>query len=385
MAIEICAVSGSRADYGLLYWPLRLLQEDSHFELSVVATGSHLSALHGETWRQIESDGFSLAATVDMQIEDDSALAVTRSLGRAVLGFADVLATLRPQLLLVLGDRYEILAAVQAALIARIPVVHLCGGDITEGAIDDAIRHAITKLSHLHFVTNEDAARRVAQLGEDPANIHVAGSPGLDGLSCFEPMTREAFFSRIGLRPGARNAVVTYHPETLAVEAQDEALAELLAALDDLGPDFGLIFTGTNADVAGRTLQTMIERFVAGRRNACFHASLGQTLYFNALTHADVVIGNSSSGLYEAPSFKRATVNVGDRQAGRPQALSVVNTPARRESIVSAIHEALSLDCSAVVNPYGDGHSAPRIVGALKALSDPTSLLKKRFHEWPRP
>ena len=374
-------MTGSRADYGLLYWPMRLLVEDDAFELQVVVTGSHLSRRHGETWRQVEEDGFRIAARVDLALAEDTPPAVTRALGRAVYGMADVLEKLRPDLLMLLGDRYEILAVAAAALIAQVPVVHLCGGDLSEGAIDDAVRHAVTKMAHVHCVSNEVAARRVAQLGEDPARIFVTGSPGLDHLRGFKPLPREDFFQRMGLVPRGRTALVTFHPETLGDADPECAMGELLAALDALGPDFGFILTGSNADVAGSRVQRMAGEYAARRDNACFHVSLGGTLYFNALAHADVMVGNSSSGLYEAPSFRLPTVNIGGRQRGRLRAASVVDCEARREAIVSAVGAALALDCRDLVNPYGDGRSAPRIVVAIKGLPPPSSLLRKRFHD----
>ena len=378
---KICVVSGSRADYGLLVWPMRLIQEDPELDLQVVVTGMHLAADHGFTYRLVEHDGFAIDAKVEMLLAGDNAVAVTKSIGLGVIGFADALHRLRPDILLVPGDRFEILAAVQAAMIARVPVAHLCGGDTTEGAFDESIRHAVTKMAHLHFVTNDVAARRVRQMGENPDHIHQVGSPGLDHLGHLKAMPREEFFETVGLEPRPRNLLVTFHPVTLDLESSAAQFEQLLGALDDLGPDHGAILTSPNADTEGRALGRLGEEFAAGHKNAVYRVSLGRDLYLNALGQVDAVVGNSSSGLYEAPSFKIPTVNIGDRQGGRLRAASVIDCAAKRKAIVKALEKALALDCSAVVNPYGDGKSAPRIVAALKAVAEPSALLKKHFFD----
>ena len=380
---KICVVTGSRADYGLLYWPMKLIADDPELDLQLVVTGAHLAPELGETYRVIESDGFAIDYRVEMLVSGESAVTVTKSLGLGVIGFAEALRQLRPDFLLLLGDRFEVFASAQAALISRIPVAHLCGGDSTEGAFDEAMRHSITKMSHIHLVTNEQAAQRVRQMGEDPCRVHQVGSPGLDHLNYFEPRSREVFFEEIGLVPRAQNLLVTFHPPTLDIGSAGsgasaaEQLEELLAAIDG---EWGLVLTGSNADTGGRTLGRRLEQYVAHREYATFHETLGQRLYFEALSHLDVVVGNSSSGLYEAPSFKKPTVNIGDRQRGRLKAASVLDCPPERLAIRTAIGKALELDCSEVVNPYGDGESSPRIVAVLKAAPPPSTLLQKRFH-----
>ena len=388
---KVCVVTGSRADYGLLYWPMRLLREDPDFELQTVVTGMHLAPEFGSTWRQVADDGFSIAARVEMLLSGDTSVAVTKSLGLGVIGFADALSSLAPDLMLILGDRYEILAAAQAALIAGLPVAHLCGGDLTEGAFDDAIRHAITKMSHIHFVTNVEAERRLLQMGEAPARVYRVGSPGLDHIARSEWLTREAVFEALGLWPRKRNLVVTFHPATLDAKNALGQLDALLGALDDLGGDVGgggagggdvgLILTGSNADTEGRALTRRLAEFARNRDDAVFSLSLGQNLYLNALKQADAVVGNSSSGLYEAPSFRIPTVNIGDRQGGRLKAGSVIDCQPERAEILAALRKAFELDCSKVENPYGDGKSAPRIVAALKAIDDPIALVRKGFHD----
>ncbi len=382
MTLKVCAVTSTRADWGLLSPVLALLRDDKAFHLDIVATGQHLAADAGATARDIAGDGFAVSRSVDMGLGDDSPTGVTASFAAAAKGFGEALAQLRPDVLLVLGDRYEILGAVVAATLARVPVAHLIGGDITEGATDDAFRHAMTKMSHLHFVTTQDAGLRVRQMGEDPAHIFVVGSPGLDKIRATALLDREDFFRQVGLAPRAKNLMITFHPETLSADTVAHC-AEMLAALDRLGPDVGLVFSGTNADVEGATIGRLIAGFVRGRANAVLHPSLGSLRYFSALKHLDAVVGNSSSGLYEAPSFATPTVNIGDRQKGRPRAASVIDVAPDQRAIHAAVVKAMGMECHGVTNPYGDGHAAERIVAALKSIRDPRHLLKKRFFDWP--
>ncbi len=376
---KVCVVSGSRADYGLLRSVMTAIGRTDSLMLQAVVTGQHLVS---GTDRVLVDDGFTIDARVDMDLGDDSPAGVARSMGRGLSTFGEVLARLDPDILLVPGDRYEMLAVASAALLARIPVAHVAGGDITEGAIDDSIRHAITKLSHVHFVTNEEAGRRVRQLGEDPAQVHVVGSPSLDAIRTVPRLDRDAFFSRVGLEPGPRNLIVTFHPPTVEDDT-DRQCAELLAALDALDPETGILITGSNADPGGRTIDRMVQAFAARRPRSVFVESLGQALYFSALTHMNAVVGNSSSGLYEAPSFHVPTVNVGTRQDRRLKASSVIDCPAERGAIAAAIARAWTLDCSGSINPYGDGFSGERISGILAAIPDMTALIRKRFMDLP--
>ena len=378
--MTICVVTGTRADYGLLRPVMQALRDDPRFTLQLVATGAHLSPEFGTTARAIIDDGFVLDDRIEMLLSSDSPVGITTSLGLATIGMAGSLDRLRPDLLLVLGDRYEILAAVQAALVARIPVAHLSGGDVTEGAIDDAIRHAITKMSHLHFVTNGPAASRVTQMGEDPARVIVAGNPGLDDLIRFEPMPRAELSRALGLTLRARNLLVTYHPVTLADEPPAAAFGELLAALDDLGGDVGVVLTLPNADTSGRALIDMSREFAAHRDHVVCHDSLGQLRYWSVLRIADAVVGNSSSGLTEAPAVGVATINIGERQRGRLRAASTIDCPPERAAIRAAIEGALASREVEVSSPYGDGHATDRIVEALAAIDDASALLTKRFH-----
>jgi UDP-hydrolysing UDP-N-acetyl-D-glucosamine 2-epimerase len=380
--LKVCAVTSNRADWGLLAPPLALMRDDPAFDLVIVVTGQHL--MSGGTARDITDDGFAVAETIDMAQQGDTPTAVTAALANALKGFGEVLARRKPDLLMVLGDRTEITAAVTAAVLARIPVAHLCGGDITEGATDDAFRHAMTKMSHLHFVTTEDAARRVRQMGEAPERVVVTGSTGLDRIRTMKLMGREAFFASVGLTPRPKNIMVTFHPETLAADTERDC-AEMLAGLDGLGSDVGLVFSGSNTDVQGMAISRLIEAFVKTHPNAVLHASLGSQRYFSALKHCDLVVGNSSSGLYEAPSFGLPTVNIGDRQKGRLRAAAVIDVKPTREEIGAAITRGFAMGRKAVTNPYGDGHASERILARLKSLGDPQALLRKSFNPWPAP
>lgn len=379
--MRLTVVTSTRADYGLMRPVMRRIQTTPEYELDVIATGTHLSPEFGRTIEAIKDDGFAVSQCVEMLLSSDSPVGVSKSAGLALIGMADAIARAAPDLLLLLGDRYEILAVAQAALIARVPVAHFCGGDITEGAIDDSMRHAITKLSHLHFVSNEDAARRVIQMGEDPDHVFVTGNPGLDDLIAFESLPRDQLEATLGLRLRSRNILVTYHPATLAEEPPEEAFAELLAALDALGPDVGLVFTLPNADTWGRVLIDMTRRYVDRKQNAVAHKSLGQERYWSCLKSFDAVVGNSSSGLMEAPAVGTPAVNIGERQRGRLRAESAIDCSADRNAIGTALERALAWRHVPASSPYGDGHAAIRIVEALRATGDPSQLLVKHFHE----
>lgn len=377
---KIAVVTGSRAEYGIMYWLLRDLQDAPDLELQLIVTGMHLSPEFGMTVRQIEQDGFAIARRVEMLLSSDTPGGVAKSMALGLIGMSDAIESCRPDVMLVLGDRFEILAAAQAALLHNVPLAHIAGGDTTEGAFDESIRHAITKMAHLHLVTNELSARRVRQMGEDPASVHMVGSPGLDHLRRLPLLDRPALEATLGAPLGRRNLLVTFHPVTLEPEEgvrQQEELLEVLAALPQ---DTVVWCTRPNADTGGRGLVQALDQWAAGRANVHVFSSLGQLRYLSLMAQVDAVVGNSSSGLYEAPSFRIPTVNIGDRQRGRTAPDSVIQCEPERGAIAAALERAWSLDCSAVVNPYGDGHSAPRIVAAVRALALAKSSLKKTFH-----
>jgi UDP-hydrolysing UDP-N-acetyl-D-glucosamine 2-epimerase len=381
MTRRICIVTSSRADYGLLYWVLNDLRAADGIELQLIVTGMHLAPEFGLTVREIEKDGFAISRRIEMLLSSDTPGGVAKSIGLGVIGMSAALEQLAPDVVLVLGDRFEILAAAQACLVHKIPLAHIAGGDTSEGAFDESVRHAVTKLAQVHFVTNELSARRVRQLGEDPQHIHLVGSPGLDHLRRLTLLSRPQLEESLGAPLGTRNLLVTFHPVTLDGDLGRDQFTELLAALENLDPEVTLWFTRPNADTGGRALTATLDAWVTnwpGRAHV--YTSLGQLRYLSLMSQVDAVVGNSSSGLYEAPSFGVATVNVGDRQAGRLAAPSVLHCPPERGAIREMILRALSQEFSGVLNPYGDGYSAQRIVAVLRSLPLTGKLLRKHFH-----
>jgi len=386
MTRKVCVVTGTRAEFGLLRWLMDEITQHAQLELQVAVTGMHLSPEFGSTYQEIEGAGFTIDAKVEMLLSADSDTAVTKSMGLGVIGFADTYERLQPDIVVVLGDRFEIFAATSAALIAGIPVAHLHGGETTEGAFDEAIRHSITKMSHLHFVAAEEYKNRVVQLGESPERVFNVGGMGIDAIKRIRLLDREALKESMDFRFGDKNLLITFHPVTLEGEGssinQMQALLDALAELDDTH----LIFTMPNADTGGRELTRMVREFVDGRDNACVYSSLGQLRYFSCLAQVDGVIGNSSSGLAEAPSFNVGTVNIGDRQKGRLKAESVIDCEPSKAAILEAINRLYSpgfkttlQNCS---NPYGNGGASKAIV---KVLADYPleGVLKKTFYNLP--
>lgn len=381
----ICVVTGTRAEYGLLRWLMEGIRQSPELTLQVIATGAHLSPEFGLTYRDMEADGFIIDRKVEMLLSSDTSSGVTKSMGVAMIGFADAFAELRPDMVLLLGDRYEIFSAAAAATIARIPVAHLHGGETTEGAFDEAMRHSITKMAHLHFVAAQAYRRRVIQLGEDPARVFLVGGLGIDNVLKLKLLDRAALETALDFKLGPKNLLVTFHPATLEQGAAAGQMGELLAALDTL-QDTHLIFTMPNADTEGRALSRQLEAYAAGRPNAKVFASLGQLRYLSAVAHVDAVVGNSSSGLAEVPSFRKATVNIGDRQKGRLKAQSVIDCAPDRESIRAALAKVYSADFQAslseVMSPYGDGGASQKILHILEN-HDFSDSLKKKFHDLP--
>jgi UDP-hydrolysing UDP-N-acetyl-D-glucosamine 2-epimerase len=378
--LRICVVTGSRSEYGLLHWVIHDLSHDPEIELQLVVTGMHLSAEFGSTVAEIEEAGFPIADRIDMLLSSNTPVGVTKSLGLGTIGFADTYSRLRPDVVLLLGDRFEILAAAQAALIANVPVAHIGGGDTTEGAVDEAIRHSISKMAHLHFVTNKEAEARLQRMGEDPGRIHVVGSPGLDHLRRARLLSRPDLEQALGLRFARRNLLVTFHPETLSRESSPSNFEELLTALGGLDEGTHAYLTKPNADVGGRDIARRMEEWVSERGNAVVFASLGHHRFLSLLAQVDMIVGNSSAGLHEAPSLGKPSINIGDRQKGRLAASSVIHVPAEARAIQEAIARAYQLDCSGVQNPYGDGNATERIISILKAVPDFRQMLRKRFY-----
>lgn len=379
--IKVCVVTGSRADYGLLYWLLIDLKADPTFDLQIVATGMHLSPEFGSTINVVRADGFEVNACVETLLSSDTAIGITKSVGLGVLGFAETFARLTPDVVVLLGDRFEIFAAAQAALFAKLPIAHIGGGDVTEGAFDEAIRHSISKMSHLHFVSNDLAGRRLAAMGESPTHIFNTGSPGLDYLHRKPLLTREVLEHELDFQFREKNLLITFHPVTLDQVPSQDQFDELLTVLEDYDESMGLIFTMPNADTDGRSLIRRIEQFVQGKRNARVYTSLGQARYLGTMAVVDAVVGNSSSGLYEAPSLGTPTVNIGRRQDGRLRASSVVDCRPERGDISRALSSALESGRQTVQNPYQKGDCARLIIDQLKRVESFPSLVMKHFFE----
>lgn len=381
----ICVVTGTRADYGLLQWVMDGIRRDPMLRLQVVATGTHLSQAFGMTSREIEADGFTIDRKLDILTADDTPVGVTQSIGQGVIAFAEAYAELKPDIVVLLGDRFEILAAATAALIAGVPVAHLHGGEITEGAFDDAIRHAVTKMSHLHFVAAEPYRRRVIQMGEAPVRVFLTGGLGVDTIRKTRLLDRESLEAALDFKFGRKNLLVTFHPVTLEKNTAPVQMAELLMALDRL-EDTTLILTLPNADTGSRELIRMIEDFTASRPHARAFASLGQLRYLSCLALVDGVVGNSSSGLAEAPSFRKGTINIGDRQRGRLKAASIIDCAPDCASILAAIETLYSSTFQAslmnVESPYGDGGASEKIVDVLKHF-DLENITMKSFYDLP--
>jgi UDP-N-acetylglucosamine 2-epimerase (non-hydrolysing)/GDP/UDP-N,N'-diacetylbacillosamine 2-epimerase (hydrolysing) len=381
---KICVVTGSRAEYGILYWLLKEIQEDSDLILQVVVTGMHLSVEHGLTYRVIEDDGFAISAKVEMLLASDTPVGIAKSVGVGIMGFADAFAALKPDIVVLNGDRFDIFAAAQAAMIARIPIAHTHGGEATEGLLDEAIRHSVTKMSSFHFVAAEPYRRRVIQLGESPERVFNVGTPGLDNLKRLKLLDRRDFEKASDFKLGTPTFLVTYHPVTLSKTPPREPMENLLRALNRF-PEAKIIFTKANADTEGRIINEMIDQYVhQDPMRAKAFISMGQVLYLSALTHVDVVIGNSSSGLTEAPAVRKATVNIGDRQRGRLRASSVIDCTEDESAIVSAIRKALSPGfreaLKNVSSPYGEGNASVKIKKYLKEVNL-DDVLMKRFYD----
>lgn len=385
MKRKICVVTGTRADYGLLRWVMQGIKEDADLSLQIIATGMHLSPEFGLTYKAIEADGFEIAYKVEMLTSSDTPGGIAKSMGLGMISFADALKELNPDLMVVLGDRFEIFAATATALVARIPVAHLHGGETTEGAFDEAFRHSITKMSHLHFVAAHEYKQRVIQLGEQPEHVFLVGGLGVDNIKRLKLLDSKSLEADLGFKFGKKSLLITFHPVTLENSSAASQMEALLAALAQL-KDTQLIFTMSNADTDGRTLIKMVEQFASQHANAHAFTSLGQLRYLSCIAQVDGVVGNSSSGLIEVPSFKKGTINIGERQRGRLQATSVINCYPSQESIADAIKILYSptfqVALSRVRNPYGEGGASEKVLDKLKSI-DIENIVKKVFYDLP--
>lgn len=384
MKCKICILTATRAEYGLLKRIIERLLQSEDFDVRVAVTGMHLSPEFGLTYKEIEQDGILIDRKIEMLLSGDTPAAISKSMGVAMIGFADYFEELRPDCLLVLGDRYETLAVCMAAMNQRIPIAHLYGGETTEGAVDESIRHAITKLSYLHMTSTAEYRKRVIQLGESPERVHQVGAMGIENIKEMKLLAKNELEQSIGFTLEKPYAVVTFHPVTLEENQAELQMKELLAAISK-NADMKFIFTKANSDASGRIINRMIDLYVAEHPNTAAYASLGVQRYLSALKYADLVLGNSSSGLTEAPAFGIPTVNIGDRQKGRLQSESVLNCIAEETAIEAAIQKARSASfksvASQVVNPYGDGKTSKKVVSLLtQAFVQGTADLKKPFY-----
>jgi UDP-hydrolysing UDP-N-acetyl-D-glucosamine 2-epimerase len=379
MKRTIAVVTSSRADYSHLYWPLKDLQAHPDIDLKVIVLASHLSPEYGSTVREIEADGFPIAARLECLLSSDTDVGMAKSIGVGVLALADALGQMRPDLLLLIADRYEMLAPASVALALRIPMAHIEGGEISEGAIDDAVRNALTKMSHIHFTSTDLARRRVIGMGEEAWRVHRAGAPSLDHLRRSQLLTQQALEAQLELDLEQPTIVVAYHPVTILRETTREADA-LFSALEQL--DEQLIFCYPNADAGSRILIARTESFLQQRGSGRVFINLPAVTYWSLLKHVRLMIGNSSSGIMETGSFSLPTVNVGMRQQGRERPANVLDALPKMDSILEEIRRAKSpaflQTIQGMTNPYGDGHAAERIVQVLTTLPPAEKLLLKR-------
>jgi len=385
MKKKIWIVTGSRAEYGLLKPLIKRIKNAGRYKLEILVTGQHLATPYGLTFKEIEKDGFRISKKIKMLWPGDSELSIARSVGSGIAKFGELFSKEHPDLLIVLGDRFEIFAAATAAFIFKIPIAHLHGGEITSASMDDTFRHAITKMSILHFVSNPEYKKRVVQLGEQSQRVFSVGAIGIDSIKKAKLLSKFELQKELGFKFGEKNILVTFHPATLETDTVSSQFKELLAALDNF-KNSKIIFTHPNSDVGSLEISRMIDDYV--KRNshkAKAFVSLGTVRYFSLIKSVDVVLGNSSSGIIEVPSFKKPTVNIGDRQKGRIMASSVINCKPNRSSIYGALRKALSEDFKKLSrktkNPYGDGKTTERIIRIIGRNIDHINNTTKIFED----
>ena len=381
---KICVITGTRAEYGLLYNLMKAIKDNANLELQVVATGMHLSPEFGLTYKEITKDGFTINKKIEMLVSADTPSAISKSTGLGIIGFADAFAELKPDIVILLGDRYETLAVACAAIFQRIPIGHISGGETTTGAFDEAIRHAITKMSWWHFVGANEYKNRVIQLGEDPKRVHLVGGMGVDYIKKTNLLKKHDLQKLLGFNFGKKNILVTFHPVTLENNKSEKQFLELLNFLKTL-KNTQIIFTCPNSDTDNKVINQLIEKYVSKySNNSISFTSMGQLNYVSTLQYVDAVIGNSSSGLTEAPTFNIGTINIGDRQKGRLKADSVIDCLPNKESINNAIKKLYSKSfqkkLTFVKNPYGDGDATEKIMKILTNEPMPNDI-KKVFYD----
>lgn len=381
---KICVVTGTRAEYGLLRPLIEKVSEDEQLELQLVVTGMHLSPEFGLTYKLIENDGHKIDEKIDILLSSDTPVGITKSMGIALIGFGEVFQRLKPDCVIVLGDRFEMISVALAATVSRIPLVHLYGGELTEGVIDDPIRHSITKQAHLHFTSTEEYRRRVIQLGEEPKRVFNVGALGIENIFDMELLNKKELEESICFELGEKFALCTFHPVTLENATGKKQFKELLEAIEEKN-DLKVIFTKANADTFGREINNMIDDYTNNTDKAVAFTSMGQLNYLSAMKYCRFVIGNSSSGLIEAPSFCVPTINIGDRQKGRIKAKSVIDCKPEKKEIIRAIDKALSQAFAESVvgieNPYGKGGVSSKILNIIKKFLEEDISLKKSFND----
>jgi UDP-N-acetylglucosamine 2-epimerase (non-hydrolysing)/GDP/UDP-N,N'-diacetylbacillosamine 2-epimerase (hydrolysing) len=387
MKNKICIVTGGRAEYGLLYPLLKEIKADAELQLQVIATGMHLSPEFGLTYKLIEADGFNIDSKVEMILSSDTAVGVAKSIGLGIIGFADALENLNPSVVIVLGDRYEIFAAAQAAMILQIPLVHIAGGDNGLGTYDNIIRHCITKIASLHFVTHEDARRRVIQLGENQERVYCFGALNVDNILEMPLLSRDELVSELEINLKKIIFLVTFHPLTMDMHSAEDQLETLLIVLTELKKeiDCQIIFTKSNADNGGRNLNHVIENYLQKNSDCYLFDSLGQMRYLSLVKIASAVIGNSSSGIYEAPYLKTPCVDIGSRQQGRAAPVSVIRCEADPASIRNSILASMKLDFEGVEMIYGHGGASKKILKKIKEFINTPGLVIKEFFDLEKP
>ena len=383
MKRKICVVSTSRADYGLLFWLLKEIEKSRFLELSLVLSGSHLEERLGLTYKEIERD-FKHFYKVPLGLENDDETALCSAFSAGVAGFSKVLEQIKPDIMVLLGDRYEMLSAGVAGMLSSVPLAHIHGGESTQGAIDEGIRHALTKMSHIHFCATSLYKRRIIQLGENPARVYNVGGLGVENIKRLELLSKKDFENSLGFKLGKKNILVTFHPQTIEKKSASKQFSQILNALDSL-KDTHFIFTGANADNGGKIINEMAQSYCSKNpEKAIFAISLGQLRYLSAIKHADIVLGNSSSGISEAPSLKKATINIGNRQKGRIKAPSIIDAKCDKSKILKAIKKAYSKDFQAklksVKNPYDSGFASKKIIKVLENIKL-NGILKKKFYD----
>ncbi|WP_459879434.1 UDP-N-acetylglucosamine 2-epimerase [Campylobacter concisus] len=380
---KICVVTSTRAEYGLLYWLLKEIEADSELKLQFIVTGMHLSPEFGLTYKEIEKE-FKIDKKIEILSSSHTSLDICAEMARVYEKFAPALAELKPDILVLLGDRYEIFGVAGAASIMQIPIAHIHGGETTQGAFDEAFRHSITKMSHIHFAATNEYANRIIQLGEEPGRVFNVGGPGIENIKKLNLLSKDEFEKSIDFRLAKKNILITFHPATLENSSAREQFNELLKALDELD-DTNFIFTKANSDTDGDIINKMIDEYVnQNSQKAAAFTSLGQLRYLSAIKFIDIVLGNSSSGLLEVPSFKKATINIGDRQKGRARASSVIDVRPAKEEILSAIKRAYSKEFEQTlkdtINPYDGGNPSKKMVKILKEI-ELDGILKKKFYD----